>query len=95
MPLLTTWWIWKSKFWQTGNGAANRTVMKWLNTSISQDVTKQQKQESEVLFKNYLYKQAAITSPAIFTLLTRNTSLILFEVFLTRAILLQGWCAAE
>jgi len=64
--------------------------MKWLNTSISQDVTEQQKQESEVLSKNYLYKQAAILSPEIFTLLTRHTSLILFQVFFTRAILLQG-----
>jgi hypothetical protein len=64
--------------------------MKWLNTSISQDVTEKQKQESEVFFKNYLYKQTAIISPGIFTSLTRYTSLILFEVFLTRAILLQG-----
>jgi hypothetical protein len=64
--------------------------MKWLNSSASQDVNKQQKQESGVLFKNYLHKPAAILSPAIFILLTRYTSLILFQVFLTRAILLQG-----
>jgi len=42
----------------------------------------QQKQENEVLFKNNLHKQAGILSPAIFTLLTRYTNLILFEVFL-------------